>query len=449
MLQLRTYMTTNSESLRQKIFTGTAWTMLGMGASQLLRFGKSLILTRLLFPEAYGLMAIVWSVSFGMVMLSDAGLSAAALRHKRGGEEDFLNTIWTMKIVRGLLFFVAMSLVAYPVSKFYAMPDLVWLIPIAGFAHMLEGFSSTNVYVMQRNMIYGRLTMLEFANDIIGLVVILVWAYFYPSVAALIGSVVICAFFQVYYSHALLPGKRNRLRWDPAVATEVFHFGKWVLLSSCIYLVYSQGDRMMLGKYLTAAQLGVYSIAIMLSEVVSGVMGKINSNVMFPALSNIINKDRSRLLTVFYKTRLLTDGLMVVPIAVLMLIGAQVIALLYDVRYRDAGWMLQILCVRLLMSSILTSSESCLLALGKPKYAVLQNSLRAAVILVGIPFGWAYAGMYGVVWAVALTEVPVLFLLWYGMYKNAVFSILHELRSFLFAGMGAGLGYLISNYVLM
>ena len=422
--------------------------MLGMGASQLLRFGKSLVLTRLLFPEAYGLMAIVWSVSFGMVMLSDAGLSAAALRHKRGGEEDFLNTIWTMKIVRGVLFFLAMTAVAYPVSKFYAMPDLFWLIPIAGFAHMLEGFASTNIYVMQRNMVYGRLTILEFANDILGLVVILTWAYFFPGVAALIGSVVVCAFFQVYYSHALVPGNRNKLRWDPTVATEVFHFGKWVLLSSCIYLVYSQGDRMMLGKYLSASQLGVYSIAIMLSEVVSGVMGKINSNVMYPALSNVVNKERDRLAKVFYKTRLLTDGLLVIPIAVLMLIGQQLIGMLYDSRYQDAGWMLQILCVRLLMSAILTSSESCLMALGKPKYSVVQNSLRASMILFGVPIGWAYAEMRGVVWAVALTEVPVLFLLWYGMYKNRVFSIWHELRSVGFAGLGAIMGYLISHFVL-
>jgi O-antigen/teichoic acid export membrane protein len=440
-------MTSNTQSLRQKIFKGTIWTMLGMGASQLFRFGKSLILTRLLFPEAYGLMAIVWTVTFGLVMLSDAGLSAAALRHKRGGEEDFLNTIWTMKIIRGVLFFMVMSIVAYPVSQFYLMPDLAWLIPIAGFAHMLEGFSSTNIYILQRNMVYGRLNILEFSNEVLGLVIILTWAYFYPSVAALIGSVVVCAFFQVYYSHALVPGNRNRLRWDSAVAKEVFHFGKWVLLSSCIYLIYSQGDRLMLGKHLTASQLGIYSIAIMLSEVISVIMAKINSNVVYPALSNVVNNDRERLPSVFYKMRLLTDGLLVLPSAVLMIIGAQLVSMLYDVRYREAGWILQILCVRLLMSSILTSSESCLLALGKPKYSVAQNSLRASVILVGIPLGWAYAGIHGVVWAVALTEVPVLVLLWFGMYKNNVFSIFHELRSALFAIIGIILGYCISNFL--
>lgn len=437
-------MTKNSQSLRQKIFSGTAWTMLGMAANQLIRFGKSLVLTRLLFPEAYGLMAIVWAVLFALGMLSDAGLATAALRHKRGLDQDFLNTIWTMKIVRGSLFFLVTCLISYPVSLFYSMPDLFWLIPIAGFSQMLEGFSSTNIYVLQRNMVYGRLTILEFANVILGLVVILAWAYFFPGVGALIGSVVVCSLFHIYYSHALLPGERNRFRWDPIVVKEILHFGKWVLLSSSIYLIYAQGDTMMLGKYLSASQLGVYSIAIMLSDVVGGVISKVNSNVMYPALSNVVNDSRDRLLSVFYKTRLLTDSLMVIPIAVLMMIGGHLVKFLYDSRYADAGWMLQILCIRLLMLSILVSSESCLFALGKPKYSVAQNVMRASVILVGIPLGWSHAGMLGVVWAVSLTEVPVLIVLWYGMIKNGIFSLKYELRSILFATIGACLGYLIS-----
>lgn len=423
--------------------------MLGMGAGQLIRFGKSLILTRLLLPEVYGTMAIVWSVLFALGMLSDAGLQAAALRHKNGNNPDFMNTIWTMKIVRGILSFIVTLIISYPISNFYNMPDLVWLIPIAGFSYMVEGFSSTRIYSIQRNMVFGRLTLLELAIDVIGLVVVSIWAYFYPGVGALIGAAFVSTATHCVFSHTLLPGQRNKFHWDPESAKEVFHFGKWILLSSAIYLVYSQGDRMMLGKYITSSQLGIYSIAIMLSEVVTGVMGKVNTNVIYPALNNVIANDRNRLKTVFYKTRLLTDCLMLIPIAILLLNAEHIINIMYDARYRDAGWILQILCLRLLMLAILTSSDSCMLALGKPKFSLIQNAVRAAVILIGIPFGWAYAGIHGVVWAVALTEVPVLFVLWYGMISSNVFSIAHELRSILLALFGATLGYLISHIIFM
>src|SRR5688572_4183028 len=46
-------------SLRSRTIRGSAWTMGGYGAGQVLRFASNLILTRLLAPEMFGLMALV------------------------------------------------------------------------------------------------------------------------------------------------------------------------------------------------------------------------------------------------------------------------------------------------------------------------------------------------------------------------------------------------------
>lgn len=435
------------KSLGKSVLRGSAWTMASVGFGQLIRLGKSLILSRLLFPEAYGVMAIVWAVLYALEMLSDVGLSAAVIRHKRGDDPTFLNTAWTMKAIRGaILCFIACA-AAYPASLFYEKPELALLIPVAALTSLIEGFTSTNIFSCQRNMVYGRLTLLDFANDLVGLVVTLVWAYLYPSVWALLGGAVIGRLFHVTASHLILPGARNRFMWDPAAAHELAHFGKWIFFSSAVYLLYSQGDRMLLGKYLDATLLGVYSVAIMLSETVNGVVSRLNNVVLYPALSQVVNNDRSRLKKVFYQSRLGTDALLVMPIAVLMMIGAELVKVLYDSRYHEAGWMLQILCVRLLMVSILLSSESCLFALGQPRYAVIQNICRATWILVGIPFGWHAYGITGVVWAVATTEVPVIFVLWFGMSRYKMLSIPHELRSLLFAGVGAAAGYGILQFI--
>ncbi len=408
---------------------------------QVVRLGKSLILTRLLFPEAYGVMAIVWAVLYALEMLSDVGLSAAVIRHKRGDDPDFLNTAWTMKAIRGVILCTVACAVAYPASVFYGKPELALLIPVAALTSLIEGFASTKIFSCQRSMVYGRLTMLEFADSLFGLVVTLTWAYFYPSVWALLGGAVVGRLFQVTASHLMLPGARNRFMWDPVAASELTHFGKWIFFSSVVYLLYSQGDRILLGKYLDATLLGVYSVAIMLSETVNGVVSRLNNAVLYPALSQVVNNDRGRLKNVFYRARLGTDALMVMPIAVLMMIGTEVVRVLFDARYHEAGWMLQILCVRLLMVSVLLSSESCLFALGQPRYAVIQNVCRAVWILVGIPVGWRAYGITGVVWAVALTEVPVVFVLWFGMARNKMLSIAHELRSLLFVALGLVAGY--------
>ena len=69
------------------------------------------------------------------------------------------------------------------------------------------------------------------------------------------------------------------------------------------------------------------------------------------------------------------------PIGVLMVIGGLLVNFLYDPRYHEAGWMLQILCVRLLLVSMLAPSSSSLFALGMTKYSLIQNACRATMIL--------------------------------------------------------------------
>ena len=446
--QIKIYMQAPQKTLRQKIFSGTAWTLVGMGTSHLLRFGKSLLLTRLLLPDVYGTMAIVWSVLFALGMLSDAGLQAAALRHKDANDSDFMNTIWTMKIFRGLILFVITLFLAYPVSVFYSMPDLSWLIPIAGFSFMLEGFSSTKIYTYQRNMVFGRLTLLEMGNEFIGTIVVIVWAYLQPGVGALIGGAMVNAVIHLTYSHLLVPGQRNSLRWKYEEVQDIFNFGKWILLSSIVYLIYSQGDRMLLGKLATPSELGVYSIAVMLSEVSSGVIIKINYNVVYPALNSIILGDRKKLSSVFYKTRLLTDVLITIPISILLVNAEYVIGMLYNSKYHEAGWMLKFLCIRLLMIASLNSTEHCLLALGKPKYSVAQNISRAIVMVVGTSIGWQIAGFEGFVLMVAMTEVPVLIVLWYGLIKNGIFNFRLEARTALAIIVGLTLGSIIHWIIL-
>lgn len=434
-------------SLKQAVLTGSYWTLLSVGAGQLIRLGKSLILTRMLFPEAYGVMAITWSVLYMLNMLSDAGLSAAAIRHQKAHEPEFINTLWTAKIVRGFAIFFVTCLIGYPVSKFYGMADLVWLIPLAGLTVLISGFNSTNVYSQQRQMTYRRLTLIELSNEVLGLVVMVTWAYLSPGVDAMIGAAIVSAVFYLMASHIVLPGAKNQLTWDRSALHDIFHFGKWVLLSSSIFLVYTQGDRMLLGHLVDVKMLGVYSIAIMVSEIVSGVIGKLNNAVMYPALSRVINQDRSRLKEVLYKTRLGLDFSIVLPIGILMVIANSVIALMYDSRYYAAGWILQILCLKLFMIAMLSISENCLFALGKPKYLVVQNTCRAAWILFGIPLAWNSYGLTGVVWVVATTEIPVFAVLWYGMAREKLLSPLLEARSVVFLLLGVLVGVAINHFL--
>jgi O-antigen/teichoic acid export membrane protein len=124
-----------------------------------------------------------------------------------------------------------------------------------------------------------------------------------------------------------------------------------------------------------------------------------------------------------------------------MVIGEQLVHLLYDSRYSQAGWMLQILCIRLLMTAILVGGSSCLFVLGHSRYSFIQNLARATWILAGIPIIWPLYGIEGVVWVVGLTEIPVLFVVWFAMAKHGILSVKHELRTLPIIGAGLLFGF--------
>ena len=63
------------------------------------------------------------------------------------------------------------------------------------------------------------------------------------------------------------------------------------------------------------------------------------------------------------------------------------------------------------------------------------------MILLGVPIGWHLLGIRGVLWAVALSEVPAMAVVWHGMVKENLLSLKMELRSVVFFSLGLAVGY--------
>src|SRR4051794_31786373 len=107
------------KTLKQLATHGSLWTIAGYGTSQVLRFGSNLVLAKLLFPQAFGLMAIVNGVMQGLVMLSDVGIGQSIIRHNRRDDPEFYNTAWTLQVIRGMLLAIMGVALAWPIGQFY------------------------------------------------------------------------------------------------------------------------------------------------------------------------------------------------------------------------------------------------------------------------------------------------------------------------------------------
>jgi O-antigen/teichoic acid export membrane protein len=430
-----------TRGLRAILLRSSAYEMIGYGASQVIRFGSNLVLSRLLFPEAFGLAALVNILNQGLIMLSDVGLPTVIIQSERGDDPRFLNTAFTWQAARAGVLWVAACICAIPMALFYAEPELKKLIPIGALSVLLLGFRSTAYYTMRRRLTLAPLMMIELASQAAAVAVMIPWAKLKPSVWALVAGTVVSALAAAVGSHTLRVGYRNRFEWDRESAQSMFHFGKWIAASSMLTFASAQGDRLILGHYMGAATLGVYSIAVFLSGSLGEAITRITHGVFFPAYSRVRGEGKERLQQVFYRTRLAVDGLVVPALGGLTALGPFVVHLLYDKRYGDAGWMLRLLAVRVAVACLSSPAQFCLFALGHSRYGFFLNLARVVALLLGVPIGFHLAGISGLIWAVTLSEVPALLVVYLGFTRAGLLSVKHELRVPAFYAAGLGLGY--------
>ncbi len=139
-------------SLSARVLRSSMLTVGSFGYAQAMRLGTNLILTRLLFPEAFGMMSLVGVVLMGLAQFSDVGTTPAILSSKRGDDPSFLDTAWTIQALRGIALWLVACLLAWPVSIAYGEPMLAQLLPVAALTLVISGFRPTRMDTANRHL---------------------------------------------------------------------------------------------------------------------------------------------------------------------------------------------------------------------------------------------------------------------------------------------------------
>ncbi len=406
-------------SLRERVFHAGRWALASHALGQAIRFGTNLLMTRLLVPEMFGVMAIANMVMIGLALFSDLGLRQNVVQSARGSEPAFLDTVWAAQIVRGFMigaFAVGAGLILalanqfgiVPESSAYAVDVLPYVVAALGFGAVVSGFDSTKAFEASRRLEIGRVTQINLVSQAAGVAVMLLCALFVRSVWVLVAGSIATSVIRMALTHMWLLGVRNRLQWDSAAFREIFHFGKWIFLSSILAYLGSASDMMILGGLVSAPVLGVYSIAILLLNAVEQIVMKLTGDVAFPALSEVARERRASLGATLYKFHLPMAAFSYGSAGMLACAAPAIVGLLYDARYADAGWMLQILALALVAVPCRLHAMS-LLSLGQSRQHTYLMAVRLAAILVTVPTGFHLGGMQGVVWGIVasyFTSIP-------------------------------------------
>ena len=268
------------KSIKARAINGSIWSALGFGSAQFVRLLSNLLLTRLLFPEVFGVMALVMVVLQGIKMFSDIGISTSVVRDERGDNPDYLNTAWTLQTMRGVAIWAISCALAYPASNLYEAPQLLALIPVIGFTAVIQGFNAPGILSLKRHMKVRQLISWEFTTQLVTVVMTVLLAWQYRSIWAIAVGGVLGALIGCFLSYIMTQSKRPRFLLEPDALNSIFRFGKWIFLSTALTFVVRQGDVLLLGVFLTKTQLGLFSIAVIWSRVLLQLLLKINHQVM-------------------------------------------------------------------------------------------------------------------------------------------------------------------------
>ena len=446
LLDLMTSPSTPALSLRTRMIGATQWVVLASGISHVLRLASNLLLTRLLVPEMFGLMSIATTFATIVGMMSDIGLRPAVVRSARGDDKTFLDTAWTIQVVQGFVLWggsIIAALGLYVASDWglvsshstYAAPILPLLIAVTGFSGVVGGLSSTLALTAIRNFQLRPVFLLDFLGQIFGLTIMVTLGWLTRSIWALVFGSMASVAFSAVLSHIWMRGPRNGVRWEPAAVREIFAYGKWLALSSAVTVFASNGDRLMLAAYASATLLGLYSIALSLVGALDSILGQLFDKVMLPAFSEVARNNPQGVPAAYFRLRWRIDPVILVVSGLLFGGAHTLIGILYDSRYAEAGQMLQVLSLGMIVSRY-TLVQQVYLAIGQTRYFVPLNVVRLISTFSLIPLGYYLGGFTGSLVAISFRNVPMILLTFYFNAKHRLNSVRLELGTLLFWPLG-------------
>ena len=419
--------------LAQKVMRSTAIIVLGFGATQALRLASNLILTRLLFPEAFGMMAIITVFLMGLTLLSDPGLNQAIMSSRRGDDPDFLDTAWTIQVVRGGVLWLGAAAIAWPLARLYGEPDLTSYLLVAALVLVINGLNPTRLQSAWRHLRFGRITGAEIASQIIGISVAVAMALWLQSVWALVISNLAAAIAYLAILRTILPGHRDRLRWDRSSGQELIRFGIWIFLSTLCAFATSQADKLMLGHYLSLADFGLYNIAFFLASFAMLLGGQVMGRMVIPVFRDHPPSASAANYARLRRMRFIASGALSAMVAAVAFGGVWLVELLYDPRYHAAGGLVVVLACTQMPALIAQSCEQVALAGGDSR-RFFWLTLARAVLVVG--FIWAGLALGGVTYALVgqgIAHVVVYPVLVWLLRPHGAWDPLHDA---VFAGVG-------------
>jgi len=358
---------------------GLGWSYLTHGLQIVIRLGSSLILTRLLAPEAYGIFGPALAVLFFLEFLSDIGLRPAVVRSPNGEDPAFLGTAWSVVLVRAVLLSGVAFGLAWLLPSFYGLPELGWVLLVLAGRPLVVALQNPTLFVLFRRLDYRTPFFLDILQSLAAVPVTILLAFWLQSVWALVFGLLFGDLARVILTHVLCP-KAPRLRWHRPAVAELSHFGVSIFLNTLVFGAWLYFDRIAGPRLISPEVMGLYILAWGLSEALDNLIGR-GSEVFYSMLSRKSEDERAA----FFRRTARRVALYLIPgVAVAALAAPWVFRLLYPKHFHGAAILLGLLTARLIMRG--TSHLQFMYLMMRGEVIVATRAYLVSLVILAATF---------------------------------------------------------------
>ena len=442
-------------SLRERAIRAGFWTIASYSVELSTRLISNLIMTRLLFPDAFGVIAAAMALIVGLQLLSDFGVRTVIIQSPRGEDTDFLRSAWVFQTLRCVVLWLLLAVGCmslgipqvrslFAATSVFATPSFPATAAVLGLMLILGGLESTALPLNVRKLNFRPIVVLDLTARIVPLPIMIGWAYLFPSAWSIVVGTLAGAGIRAVMSHLVIPGPRMAFVWNADHIKEIVAFGKWINVSSWASFISLQSDIIILGLLLPGPVLGIYFIAKTLVDAVESLLERLNGSMTLPVLGEVIRSNPGNLRSRYYRFRLPIELVAAGSAGFMFSSSDFIVHLLYDQRYSEAGIMLKVLSLGLVIYPF-QLIRSAFTAIGRTDLVAGVSVLQAVSLVSSLSLGYCLFGTLGAIGGVAFSRlIPSVTMIVLAQRRHWI-SAWNELRWIPICVTGLLLGELVSR----
>ncbi|TMM49070.1 oligosaccharide flippase family protein [Qipengyuania marisflavi] len=387
---------TNAPRGKRELYRGAALAVALTWSLRAIGLVSVFILARLLDPADFGVVGLAMTAVAMVEIFSFLGLRQALLRMD-DPERSYLDTAWTIQLIVFALLALVLFAIAGPAAQFYGEPRVEPVIYALSARYVMLGLTNIGIVEFDRQLDFGRDLKMRATARIVSFIVTVALAVTMRSYWALVIGMIVQSLCLMVASYIMQP---FRPRWSLARRAELLGVSLWIFLGVAAQVIYSQVERIVVGRTADTASVGAFAVSKDLSSILTQEIATALNRVTFvqTTRSGAFHEQGARL-----ATALGGYAMMAAPMGLgLAAVSTSFIAVFLGSKWGAAASLVAPIAIGSALIAVYKLIASSLQAGGLERASALLSVggvaiLGAAVAVVaqrgGSPLDIAYAGL--------------------------------------------------------